>query len=57
MQYRGEIKDKLGTLPSRRTKRYMTWTEVQKAAEKLKKKYGERYEISVWPEKELEVNY
>lgn len=48
-KYIGYAVDRMGTLTTRKTRRYDTWAEAQKAAEKLCKKCfsGDRGSISV----------
>lgn len=48
--YKGIVKDQMGSLPDRKTKNYSTYRDAHEAAEKLcKQTYGERGTIDVRP--------
>lgn len=46
--YIGMVKDRLRTLPQRKTRKYKTYKEAHEHAEKLCRKYGERGSVTVY---------
>lgn len=45
--YRGVVTDRLGSLPSRKTRFYGLYKEAYEAAERLARRYGERAKITI----------